>query len=220
MLFFYFFLFIYFVFFLLSRFLLILPIEAELCICTWQIHGIYVILCKSGPHFCLLRLVMVDLLLFSGPLCCGASVIGHKIGFWLRPDCNSLLLLLYPVPAKWAKVLHAEPDRTWTRTEQNNCYVCPSKTKLLLPACLTAWPHFRVSIAGCLSPWISPLRIVYRIKENQMKRKLAKCKLFLPFNVQSFSVHNTFEWFGFLDCGKHPHSSLPPPTHTPRTLCI
>lgn len=180
---------------------------------------------------------MVDLLLFSGPLCCGASVIGHKIGFWLRPGCNSLLLLLYPVLAKWTKVLHAEPDKTWTRTEpqsraENNCYVCLSKTKLLLvaclpaclTACLTAWPHFRVSIAGCLSPWIAPPRIVCGIKENQMKRKLAKCKLFLPFNVKSFSVHNTFEWFGFLDCGRHPHSTHPPPTHThthtPLILCI
>lgn len=34
--------------------------------------------------------------------------------------------------AEWAKVLQAEPDRT-----TSNCFVCPSKTKLLL-----ARPHF------------------------------------------------------------------------------
>lgn len=36
------FIYVIFLLLLLYRFLLILPIEAELCICTWQIHGIYV----------------------------------------------------------------------------------------------------------------------------------------------------------------------------------
>lgn len=122
---------------------------------------------------------------------------------------------LYPQNGRKSFML----SQTEPEPEQNRTTVMFAQVKQNY-CCLPAWPHFRVSIAGCLSPWISPLRIVYRIKENQMKRKLAKCRLFLPFNVQSFSVHNTFEWFGFLDCGKHPHSSLPPPTHTPRTLCI
>lgn len=118
-----------------------------------------------------------------------------------------------------------KPEPEQSRAEQNNCYVCLSKTKLLLPArlpaWLTAWPHFRVSIAGCLSPWIAPPPIVCGIKENQMKRKLAKCKLFLPFNVKSFSVHNTFEWFGFLDCGKHTPTLVSSPTpHTLLSFCV
>lgn len=123
-------------------------------------------------------------------------------------------------PSCWAR-----QNLNQNRAEQNNCYVCLSKTKLLLPArlpaWLTAWPHFRVSIAGCLSPRIAPPRIVCGgIKENQMKRKLAKCKLFLPFNVKSFSVHNTFEWFGFLDCGKHTPTLLTSPLPHTLLLCI
>lgn len=40
------FIYVIFLLLLLYRFLLILPIEAELCICTWQIHGIYSYVCN------------------------------------------------------------------------------------------------------------------------------------------------------------------------------